>query len=117
MTEYEQVLTLLYFMHDEMPAVALGGLIFSGQLAHGVVSRRAANAGVSLDAVPIDHQDNSAGIFHAGEKLDAVGAGVVRLGEKLAKSFDVLVAFLRLDMLYNYFLDHWFFPSVIPRLM
>ena len=40
------------------------------------------------------------------EKLDAVRAGIIRLGENVAKNFDVLVALLRLNMLDDDFLDH-----------
>ena len=61
---------------------------------------------MSFDAVPLDHQNHPARVFNTGEKLDAVGAGVVGFLENVAKNLDILVAFFRLNMLDDDFLDH-----------
>lgn len=66
-------------MKHEMTAVAFLGLIARGRFAHGVVGRRAAVLSVGFDAVPFNHEHEPARIFDAGEKFNAVGAGVVAL--------------------------------------
>jgi hypothetical protein len=88
-----------------MPAVAFGRLIFSGEFAHRIVRRRAADARMGFDAVPFHHQDHAARIFDASQKLYAVRAGVISLGKKLAEDLDVFIAFVRRDVLNDDFLD------------
>jgi len=70
---------LFNFMDYEMPAVVFLGLITGGRFPHSVVSRGAAVLCVGFDAVPFNHQHQPARIFNAGEKFNAVGAGVVGL--------------------------------------
>jgi hypothetical protein len=71
-------------------------------------------ARVRFDAVPLDYQNNPARIFDAGEKFDAVGTGVVGPGQKLTKDFNVFVAFVRLNLLYDDFMNHAFVPFLSP---
>jgi hypothetical protein len=74
--------------------------------SHGIMGRRAAMLRVRFDAVPLDHQNHAARVFDAGEKSDAVGTGVVGLRENLTEDFDVFVPFVRLDLLYDDFVNH-----------
>ena len=100
-----------------MPAVAFGRLIFSGEFAHRIVRRRAADARMGFDAVPFHHQDHAARIFDASQKLYAVRAGVISLGKKLAEDLDVFIAFVRRDVLNDDFLDQCcpFCESLLPN--
>jgi hypothetical protein len=87
-------------VHEEVRAVALGGLVFRRRFSHGIVRRRAANLRVRFDAIPVDHQNHPARVLDASKKFDAVGTGIVGLRKNLTEDFDVFVAFLRLDVLF-----------------
>src|SRR5206468_13079352 len=95
-----------YFVHEKVRAVALGGLVFGCHFSHGIIRGRATNLRVRFDAVPVDHQNHAARVLDAGKKFDAVGAGIVGLRKNLTEDLDVFVAFLRLDMLYDDFVNH-----------
>src|SRR6516165_1970011 len=103
----------LYLVQKKVPAVTLGGLVFRRGFSHGVVCRRPANSGVRFDAVPVDHQNHAAWLLDAGKKSDAVGTGIIGLRKNLTEDFNVFVALLRLDMLYDDFVNHCVRPSSI----
>jgi hypothetical protein len=86
-------------MKHKMTAVAFLGLIARGRFSHGVVGRCAAVPGVGFDAIPPDHENDPARVFDAGKEVDAVRTSVVGLLKNIAEYFDVLVAFLRFDIL------------------
>jgi hypothetical protein len=93
-------------MKHEMAADAFLGVIACGRFSHGVVGRRAAVPGVGFDAIPGNHENYPARIFDTGKEVDAVGTGVVGFLENIAEDSDVLVAFLRFDMLGEDLVNH-----------
>jgi hypothetical protein len=62
--------------------------------------------GVGFDAIPPNHENDPARVFDTREEVDAVRASVVGFLENIAENFDVLVAFLRFDMLREDFVNH-----------
>jgi len=95
-----------HFVHQKVGAVALGGLIFRRHFSHGSMGWRAAMLRVRFDAVPVDDQNHAARVFDAGEEPDAVGTSIVSLCKNLTEDFDVFVAFLWLNLLYDDFVNH-----------
>ena len=93
-------------MKHEMTAVAFLGLIAGGRFSHGVMGWCAAVLSVGFDAVPSNHENDSAGVFDAGKEFDVVRTGIVSLIENIAEDFDVFVALLRFDMLGEDLVDH-----------
>src|SRR5262249_45562566 len=86
-------------MKHEMTAVAFLGLIAGGRFSHGVMGRCAAVLSVGFDAVPSNHENDSAGVFDTRKEFDVVRTGIVSLLEDMAEDFDVFWAFSRLYML------------------
>src|SRR5262245_36443939 len=93
-------------MKHEMAAVAFLGLIARGRFSHGVVGRCTAVMSMGFDAIPSNHENEPAGVFDTGKKVDAVRTSIVSLLENIAEDFDVFVAFLRFDMLGEDLVDH-----------
>ena len=89
-----------------MSAVALLGLIAGADFPHGVVRRGAAMSSMRFDAVPLDHQDHPARVFDAREEFNFMGAGVIGLLQSLAEGLDIFIAFHRIDLLNDDFVNH-----------
>src|SRR5262245_48994748 len=93
-------------MKHEVTAVAFLGLIARGRFSHSVVGRCAAVLSMGFDTVPSNHENNLAGVFDTGKKVDAIRTCIVSLLENIAEDFDVFVALLRFDMLGEDLVNH-----------
>src|SRR5262245_23860951 len=93
-------------MKHEMTAVAFLGLITSGRFSQCVLGRFATVLSLGFDTVPSNHENDSAGVFDTGKKIDAVRTSIVSLLENIAEDFNVFVALLRFDMLGEDLVDH-----------